>query len=86
MPELTIAQREDLKHGGLLAKDIDYISFSPYRSAEERHESGEKKVPNIIYIPYEGDPKVDYDILYQNYIVSKINSKTELIPYEKKSS
>ena len=83
MPELTIAQREDLKYGGLLVEDIEYVSFIPYKRTEERHESGEKKVPNIIYIPYKDDPKVDYDILYQNYIASKINSKTELIPYEK---
>jgi hypothetical protein len=83
MPELTIAQREDLKYGGLLVADVEYISFISYRRAAERHKSGEKKVPNIIYIPYKDDPKVDYDILYQNYIVSKINSRTELIPYEK---
>jgi hypothetical protein len=81
--ELTVSQHEDLKYGGVLASDIEYISFIPYKSDEERHETGEKKVPNIIYIPYKADPKVDYDILYQNYIASKINSKTELIPYEK---
>lgn len=82
MRELTIAQREDLKYGGILASDIEYVSFIPYREAVEYHESGEKKVPNIIYIPYKDVPKVDYDILYQNHIASKINSKTELISYE----
>lgn len=82
MRELTIAQREDLKYGGISAAYIEYVSFIPYREAVEHHESGEKKVPNIIYIPYKDIPKVDYDILYQNHIASKINSKTELIPYE----
>jgi hypothetical protein len=81
--ELTISQCEDLKYGGVLAADIEYISYIPYKTPEQRHETGEKKVPNIIYIPYTADPKVDYDILYQNYIASRINSKTELIPYEK---
>lgn len=80
MRELTITQREDLKYGGISAADIEYVSFIPYKDNVEYHESGEKKVPNIIYIPYKADPKVDYDILYQNYIASKINSKTELIP------
>ena len=80
--ELTISQREDLKYGGVLAADIEYISFIPYKETVEHHESGEKKVPNIIYIPYKAEPKVDYDILYQNYIASKINSKTGLIQYE----
>ena len=83
MPELTIAQREDLKYGGILVTDIDLISFMLYKQAEERHESGEKKVPNIIYIPYDDDHNIDYNILYQNYIVSKNNSGVELTRYEK---
>jgi hypothetical protein len=83
MPELTIAQRENLKYGGILVTDIEFLSFMPYKQAEERHESGEKKVPNIIDIPYDGDYNVDCNILYQNYIVLKHNSGVELTPYEK---
>ncbi len=83
MPELTQGQREDLKYGGIKIGDVESISFMPYKIEEEYHESGEKKVPNIIYIQLEDDPRLDYDILYQNYIASKINSKTELMPYEK---
>ena len=83
MPDLTQAQREDLKYGGILVTDIQYISFLPYSHDEGRHESGEKVVPNIVEIPYEGDGRVDYDNFYQHYVASKINSKTELIPYEK---
>ena len=82
MRELTISQREDLKYGGVSAIDIEHISFIPYKEKVEHHESGEKKVPNIIYIPYKDDPQVDYDILYQNYIASKINSGVVLIQYE----
>ncbi|MDO9308865.1 MAG: hypothetical protein Q7V04_07335, partial [Deltaproteobacteria bacterium] len=59
MPDLNQSQREDLKYGGLLITDIAYLCFSPYKQIEEHHESGEKKVPNIIYIPYEDDPKID---------------------------
>ena len=42
-----------------------------------------RKSSNIIYIEYKDDFNVDADKLYQNLIISKINGKTELIPYEK---
>lgn len=83
MPDLNQAVREDLKYGGFLITDIAYLCFSPYKQTEEHHESGEKKVPNIICIPYEDDPKVDVDKLYQNYLTTKNNAGDELIPYEK---
>jgi len=83
MPALTQAQREELKYGGIPVTDIHYISFLPYTRDEGRYESGQKVVPNIIEIPYEDDGRVDYDNLYQHYVASKINSKTELIPHEK---
>jgi len=76
-------QREELKYGGILVPDIESISFMPYKRPEEYHDSGEKIVPNVIYIPYEGNENDDYDLLYQNLIVSKINHGTELIQYEK---
>jgi hypothetical protein len=83
MSNLTQAQREDLKYGGLLVTDIANISFICYRKDEGSYETGEKVVPNVINIPFEADPTLDCDLLYQGYIVSKINSKTELIPFEK---
>lgn len=83
MLELSITQREELKYAGLLITDINSISFIPQMAKDERHESGEKIVPNIINITYDDNPKIDCDILYQNYIVLKNNSHTELIPYEK---
>ena len=49
MPELTIAQREDLKYGGLLIGDVEYISFISYRRAAERHEAGKEGPEHYIY-------------------------------------
>ena len=83
MYELSIAQREDLKYGGALIEDLKLVSFMTFKRGQEQHENGEKKVPNIIYIPLENEEKIDADILYQNYIASKINAKVNLIPYEK---
>jgi hypothetical protein len=83
MPNLTQAQREDLKYGGVAVADIHHISFLPYTRDEGRYQTGEKVVPNVIEIPCEDNSRVDYDNLYRHYIASKINSKTELIPYEK---
>jgi len=84
-PMLDMSQnlREDLKYGGLPVTDINYLCFSPFKLPTEYLESGEKKVPNIITIPYEEDSRVDVDILYQNYIALKNNSKTELTQFEK---
>lgn len=81
--EMGQINREELKYGGILVSDIESISFTPYKRKEEYHDSGEKIVPNVIYIPYEDNNMIDVDILYQNYIASKLNSGTELIQYEK---
>lgn len=83
MPDLNNDKQEELKYGGILVSDIKYISYISYKIEPEFHNSGEKIVPNVIYVPYEGDQNVDYDILYQNYIAMKLNSGTELIQYEK---
>jgi hypothetical protein len=81
--EIWQNNREELKYKGILVSDIESISFMPYKRPEEYHDSGEKIVPNVIYIPYEGNQNDDYDLLYQSLIASKLNYSTELIQYEK---
>ena len=81
--EMGQINREELKYGGILVSDIESISFMPYRRKEEYHDSGEKVVPNVIYIPYTPTKNEDYEMLYHNLIISKFNSGTELIEYEK---
>lgn len=80
--KLSHTQRHDLKYRGIEVDDIASILFLPYKNEIERFETGEKKVPNIIEIKMNCS-EIDPDILYQNYVVSKINSKVELILYEK---
>jgi hypothetical protein len=78
---LTQVQLDDLKYDGLLIADIHSICFIPLKKELEYHDTGEKKVPNVIKIKL--NPLVDYDILYQNYIASEINDKRELMSFEK---
>lgn len=80
--ELSLKQKGDLKYRGLVVSDIEQISFLPYKKEVEKHETGEKKVPDIIEIEVDCSG-MDVDILNQNYLSSKINSGTNLIQYEK---
>jgi hypothetical protein len=79
---LSVQERCDLKYGGVKVSDIESISFLPYKNETESYDTGEKKVPNIIEIEVDCSD-IDPDILYQNYVASKINSNVELILYEK---
>lgn len=80
--ELTEEKRGDLKYRGVSVDDIESISFLPYIRETEKHETGEKKVPDIIEIEVDRSD-IDADILNQNYLTSKHNSRTKLIRYEK---
>jgi hypothetical protein len=79
---LSVQERCDLKYGGVKVSDIEAISFLRYKNETELYDTGEKKVPNIIEIEVDCSD-IDPDILYQNYVASKINSNVELILYEK---
>ena len=79
---LSLQQKGDLKYRGLKVSDIEQISFLPYKREVEKHETGEKKVPDIIKIEVDCSG-MDVDILNQNYLASKINSGTKLVQYEK---
>lgn len=80
--KLSQPQRHSLKYIGIEVADIESISFLPYKKEIERFDTGEKKVPNIIELKVDCGG-IDPDILYQNYVVSKINDEVELIPFEK---
>lgn len=80
--EHSSQQKGDLKYRGLKVADIEHISFLPYKKESGKHETGEKKVPDIIEIEVDCSD-MDVDMLNQNYIASKINSGTKLIQYEK---
>jgi hypothetical protein len=80
--ELSVEKRGDLKYRGINIDDIEAISFLPHVREVEEHETGEKKVPNIVKVKVDCSD-FDTDILKQNYLVSKHNSGTKLIQYEK---
>lgn len=79
---LSIENKSNLKYGGIEIADIDYISFLPYQNKMELHDTGEKKVPNIIEIVVDFHG-IDPDLLCQGYLISKNNSNVDLLPYEK---
>lgn len=80
--ELSKKKKGDLKYRGINVEDIASISFLTYKREPETYETGEKKIPDIIYI--EADcSNIDADILNQNYLISKHNSGTNLVQYEK---
>ena len=80
--ELSEEKKGDLKYRGISVDDIEAISFLPYVRESEKYETGEKKVPDIIEIEVDCSD-IDTDILNQNYLVSKHNSGTKLIQYER---
>lgn len=80
--KLSQTQRHGLKYRGIEVVDIASISFLPYKNEIKRFETGEKKVPNIIELKVDCSG-IDPDILYQNYVASKINNEVELILFEK---
>jgi len=80
--ELTKEKKGDLKYDGINVDDIESVSFFLYTRKTETYETGEKKVPNIIEIEIDSGG-IDVDILNQSYLVSKHNSGTTLIQYEK---
>lgn len=72
-----------LKYNGISLTDIELVQFVPFDRAVEFHETGEKKIPNIIEIPYEHDPLLNVDGLIQSYLILKNNAGTELADFEK---
>ncbi len=80
--ELTKEKKGDLKYSGINVGDIESMSFLPYKREPETYETGVKKVPDVIEIEVDSDG-VDVDVLNQNYLVSKHNSGTALIQYER---
>ena len=82
-PELATEAKKELKYHGFSLESIRIVSFVPLNRPEERHESGEKKLPNVIEIPYDHDPRADVDRLTQSYLVRKNNDGMELAPFER---
>lgn len=80
--KITEQLKGDLKYSGINVDDIESISFLLYKRDTETYETGEKKVPDVIEIEFDSRG-VDVDVLNQNYLVSKHNSGTALIQYEK---
>jgi len=80
--EITTNQKADLKYRGLIVSDIEQLTFLPYKDEIDNHVTGEKKVPGIIEIEVDYS-SMDVDLLNQNYLVSKNNSGTNLVQYEK---
>lgn len=83
MRDLSQSIKRELEHSGFPIADIASILIVPFDRPVERHEGGEKKIPNVITIPYTHDPTVNVDRLTQNLLVMKHNHGNELAPFEK---
>jgi hypothetical protein len=82
-PEPPQQKMEDLKYKGVSIHDLEWISFMPLAKPAELYEDGTKVVPGIVYVDMGDTTNLDVDVLAQSLFVSKHNSGTELIPYEK---
>jgi hypothetical protein len=83
MREFPGELKRSLAQPGIPLADITCIQFLPIDRPVAYHESGEKKIPNVIEIPYEHDPRLDVDRLTQDYLVRKNNDGVELAPFER---
>lgn len=79
---LGAEEKKRLKYQGVHLCDLESIAYLRYRKEIEFHNTGEKKIPNIIEIKADLSG-IDPIVLSQNYLVSKANSGVELIQFEK---
>lgn len=79
---ISMNEKGDLKYRGVNVEDIECISFFSYKRETEVYDTGEKKVPDIVKVKVDFSG-MDVDILNQYYLVSKNNSGTKLVQYEK---
>ena len=80
--EVSAEKRRELKYQGIGVQDIESISFFPYKRAVERHNTGEKKIPNLVHVKTDLS-KLNLEVLEQNYLVKKHNNDVELVQFEK---
>jgi hypothetical protein len=81
--DLSQEQKAQLKYyNGINISDIECISFFLKEREIEGHDSGEKKVPNIIKIETDCSG-IDPHVLRKSYLASKNNDGVELIAFEK---
>lgn len=83
MREIEPEPQRALKYKGVALADIASILYLPIERPVEHHDSGEKKIPNVIEIPFEPQPGLNVDRLEQNYLISKNNHGDHLAPFEK---
>lgn len=76
---------EELKYGGLDITAIESVSFLPLKRERDFHETGEKKVPNIINIELGADEleRIDVNKLQQSLLVRKNKDGVRLADFEK---
>lgn len=83
LPRLDQAEIDDIKYKGFPIEHIQSINFVPYKR-EPEIKSNLKVVPNVIKIPVsKTNFNVDEEVFYQNIILRKLSSETELIQEEK---
>lgn len=78
---------EDLRYGGLNISDIESICVLMFKEEQEFHETGEKKLPNIIEveIPDEFFRGINNEELERCYLVTKNNDGVKLAGFEKEN-
>lgn len=75
--------RRLLEHRGVALDEVAVMQFLPlFATRCDRHETGEKKIPNVIAIPYKHDALVNADRFTQNCLIMKNNGGVELAPFE----
>lgn len=79
---LNIEKRKSLKYNGISISDLKSIFYLPYAREVERHPSGEKKIPNIVYVETDIS-EFDENALIVSYLLRKARPGCELIQFEK---
>jgi hypothetical protein len=79
---INLSQKGDLKYQGIDITDIKCIRFFRYKQAVEKHETGEKKIPDIVELSVDLIG-FDQDQLTYNLIAKNLNNEIKLIQHEK---
>ena len=84
-PKLPKEKKIRLKNVGISVLDICSLFILPYRKEGEFYGDGLKVVPNVIEIEIPPqEPKSTHNI-HRNFLISRWNSKRDLIPEEKET-
>lgn len=83
MLEITQIQSDELKYKGIQISDIESLTFCPWATAKEYHDTGETVVPNVITIPIHEDLSRRYNGFVYHLLTGKLHDGVELLDFQK---